>query len=157
PSGRRWWRAARSRSAGAGRPATSRRARIPSHGGRQNARHYALAHQVTSAIPPRPSADRGPPSIGRMTTGEGSSLINAESGRVLDEILAGVREDLAVREAQVPLADIKQRAAQAPPPMDAYAKLRAPGVGVIAEVKRSSPSKGQLAEIPDPAELAREY
>jgi indole-3-glycerol phosphate synthase len=92
-----------------------------------------------------------------MTTGEGSSLINAESGRVLDEILAGVREDLAVREAEVPLEDIKQRAAQAPPPRDAYAKLRAPGVGVIAEVKRSSPSKGQLAEIPDPAELAREY
>ena len=41
--------------------------------------------------------------------------------------------------------------------MDAYAALRAPGVGVIAEVKRSSPSKGQLAEIPDPAELAGEY
>jgi indole-3-glycerol phosphate synthase len=92
-----------------------------------------------------------------MTTGEGSSLINAESGRVLDEILAGVREDLAIREAQVPLEDIKQRAAQALPPMDAYAKLRAPGVGVIAEVKRASPSKGLLAEIPDPAELAREY
>lgn len=92
-----------------------------------------------------------------MTTGEGSSLINAESGRVLDEILAGVREDLAVREAQVPLADIKQRAAEAPPPRDAYAKLRAPGVGVIAEVKRASPSKGALAEIPDPAALAKEY
>lgn len=92
-----------------------------------------------------------------MTTGEGSSLINAESGRVLDEILAGVREDLAIREAQVPLDEIKQAAAQAPPPMDAYAKLRAPGVGVIAEVKRASPSKGQLAEIPDPAELAKEY
>ncbi|WP_433090278.1 indole-3-glycerol phosphate synthase TrpC [Dactylosporangium sp. CA-139114] len=76
---------------------------------------------------------------------------------MLDEILAGVREDLAVREAQVPLAEIKQRAAEAPPPRDAYAKLRAPGVGVIAEVKRASPSKGALAEIPDPAELAKEY
>ncbi|MEU7872748.1 indole-3-glycerol phosphate synthase TrpC [Dactylosporangium sp. NPDC049140] len=76
---------------------------------------------------------------------------------MLDEILAGVREDLAVREAQVPLADIKQRAAEAPPPRDAYAKLRAPGVGVIAEVKRASPSKGALAEIPDPAALAKEY
>ncbi|UWP87637.1 indole-3-glycerol phosphate synthase TrpC [Dactylosporangium fulvum] len=76
---------------------------------------------------------------------------------MLDEILAGVREDLAIREAQVPLEEIKQRAAQAPPPKDAYAKLRDPGVGVIAEVKRASPSKGQLAEIPDPAELAKEY
>ncbi|MEV0130046.1 indole-3-glycerol phosphate synthase TrpC [Dactylosporangium sp. NPDC050688] len=76
---------------------------------------------------------------------------------MLDEILAGVREDLAIREAQVPLDEIKLAAAQAAPPQDAYAKLRAPGVGVIAEVKRASPSKGQLAEIPDPAELAKEY
>ncbi|MFF5227273.1 indole-3-glycerol phosphate synthase TrpC [Dactylosporangium sp. NPDC000521] len=76
---------------------------------------------------------------------------------MLDEILAGVREDLAIREAQKPLDEIKAAAAQAAPPLDAYAKLRAPGVGVIAEVKRASPSKGQLAEIPDPAELAKEY
>ena len=32
-----------------------------------------------------------------------------------------------------------------------------PGVSVIAEVKRRSPSKGDLADIPDPAELAGEY
>jgi indole-3-glycerol phosphate synthase len=84
-------------------------------------------------------------------------LTNAESGRVLDEILAGVREDVATREARVPLKQIKQMAVGAPPPLDAYTALRAPGVGVIAEVKRSSPSMGQLAEIPDPAELASEY
>jgi indole-3-glycerol phosphate synthase len=76
---------------------------------------------------------------------------------VLDEILAGVREDVAAREAQVPLDQIKRMAAEAPPAQDGYAALRAPGVGVIAEVKRASPSKGQLAEIPDPAELASEY
>ena len=76
---------------------------------------------------------------------------------VLDEILDGVREDLAGRQAQVPLDEIREAAAAAPAPLDAYAALRAPGVGVIAEVKRASPSKGQLAEIADPAELAREY
>ena len=76
---------------------------------------------------------------------------------VLDEILAGVREDVASRQEQVPLDALREVAASAPPPLDAYAALRAPGVGVIAEVKRASPSKGQLAEIPDPAELAREY
>jgi indole-3-glycerol phosphate synthase len=76
---------------------------------------------------------------------------------VLDEILDGVREDVAAREVEVPLTRVRQAAAEAPPPKDAYAALRAPGVGVIAEVKRTSPSKGQLAEIPDPAELAREY
>ncbi|MEO3923396.1 indole-3-glycerol phosphate synthase TrpC [Micromonosporaceae bacterium B7E4] len=76
---------------------------------------------------------------------------------MLDEILAGVREDVARRQEEVPLEQIKQLAAAATPPRDAYAALRRPGVGVIAEVKRSSPSKGQLAEIADPADLAGDY
>src|SRR5690606_13638555 len=76
---------------------------------------------------------------------------------VLDSIVAGVRADLAAREAEVDFAEIKRRAAAAPPPRDVMAALRAPGIGVIAEVKRRSPSKGELAEIPDPAELAATY
>jgi indole-3-glycerol phosphate synthase len=76
---------------------------------------------------------------------------------VLDEILEGVREDVANRQEQASLDELRDRAASAPAPLDGYALLRAPGVGVIAEVKRASPSKGQLAEIADPAELAREY
>jgi indole-3-glycerol phosphate synthase len=79
------------------------------------------------------------------------------SGSVLDEILAGVREDVEQRQRETPLERVKELAAAAPPAKDAYAALRRPGVAVIAEVKRSSPSKGQLAEIPDPAELASEY
>jgi indole-3-glycerol phosphate synthase len=81
----------------------------------------------------------------------------AESQNVLDEILAGVREDVEARQQRIPLELIRELAAQAPPPKDAFSLLRSPGVGVIAEVKRSSPSKGHLAEIPDPAELAGEY
>ncbi|GGM37250.1 indole-3-glycerol phosphate synthase [Longimycelium tulufanense] len=76
---------------------------------------------------------------------------------VLESIIEGVRADLAEREADVPFELIKERAALAVPARDAIAALRAPGVGVIAEVKRSSPSKGQLAEIADPAELAKDY
>ena len=76
---------------------------------------------------------------------------------VLDEIVTGVREDLAAREALVPLAEVKAAALDARPALDALAALRAPGVGVIAEVKRRSPSKGDLADIPDPAELAAQY
>lgn len=82
---------------------------------------------------------------------------NGAPANVLDEILAGVRADVAAREQRVPLEKIRQRAAAAPAPLDAYAALRRPGVGVIAEVKRSSPSRGRLAEIADPAELAGEY
>jgi indole-3-glycerol phosphate synthase len=76
---------------------------------------------------------------------------------VLDSILDGVREDLAAREAAMPLAEIKARAQGAPPPLSALAALKAPGVGVIAEVKRRSPSRGALAAIADPAKLAATY
>ncbi|GEL20306.1 indole-3-glycerol phosphate synthase TrpC [Pseudonocardia asaccharolytica] len=76
---------------------------------------------------------------------------------VLESIVDGVREDLAVREAAIDFAEIKRRAAQAPPPRDVMAALREPGIGVIAEVKRRSPSKGRLATISEPAELAATY
>jgi indole-3-glycerol phosphate synthase len=76
---------------------------------------------------------------------------------VLDEILDGVRADLADRQRTVPLEALKEMAAKAPSPVDAVAALRAAGVSVIAEVKRSSPSKGALAAIADPAALARDY
>jgi indole-3-glycerol phosphate synthase len=76
---------------------------------------------------------------------------------VLDEIIAGVREDLAVREAAVPLADLQATAAGRAPALDAEAALRRPGLSLIAEVKRRSPSKGALAAIPDPAALATDY
>ncbi len=76
---------------------------------------------------------------------------------VLDEILAGVREDVATRQAAVPLERVRELATAAPKPRDAYNLLRTSGVHVIAEVKRSSPSKGRLADIPDPADLAKEY
>jgi indole-3-glycerol phosphate synthase len=76
---------------------------------------------------------------------------------VLADIVAGVREDVSARETALPMDQVKARAAATASPCDALAALRAPGVGVIAEVKRSSPSRGALAEIVDPAHLAREY
>jgi indole-3-glycerol phosphate synthase len=76
---------------------------------------------------------------------------------VLDEIIDGVRADLAERQQRVSLYELKERAAAAVPARDALGALRGPGVSVIAEVKRSSPSKGALAAIADPAALARDY
>jgi indole-3-glycerol phosphate synthase len=84
-------------------------------------------------------------------------IADNSGGSVLDEILAGVREDVEIRQRQVPLERLRELCAEAPPAIDAYAALRKPGVGVIAEVKRASPSKGPLADIPDPAVLARDY
>jgi indole-3-glycerol phosphate synthase len=75
----------------------------------------------------------------------------------LEEIVAGVREDLATRQAEVSLDQLKERVQQLDSALDPMPVLNGPGVAVIAEVKRSSPSKGQLADIADPAALAAEY
>src|SRR6478672_232747 len=79
------------------------------------------------------------------------------TGSVLDDIVAGVREDLARREAALPLNELLAHLAEAPAPRDPMPHFRARGSSVIAEVKRRSPSKGDLADITDPAALAREY
>lgn len=79
---------------------------------------------------------------------------------VLDDIIAGVREDLAKRQHEVPLDELKQRVSQVAPARDALAALRGATnstVEIISEVKRASPSKGELSAIPAPAELASQY
>jgi indole-3-glycerol phosphate synthase len=76
---------------------------------------------------------------------------------VLDDIVAGVREDLARRRAQVPETDLRARLLDVPPALDPMPVFRSAGSSVIAEVKRRSPSKGDLAPIPDPAALAAAY
>ena len=78
---------------------------------------------------------------------------------VLDDIIAGVRQDLKEREDRVPLARIKEMETQVPEAKDALGALRNRDGAVksISEVKRSSPSKGALAAIPDPAALASTY
>jgi indole-3-glycerol phosphate synthase len=79
---------------------------------------------------------------------------------VLDDIIAGVREDLDARRREVPLEELREKVAAVSPARDALSALRGPAsstVEIIAEVKRASPSKGDLSEIPDPAVLAHEY
>ena len=76
---------------------------------------------------------------------------------VLDEIIADVRVDLAARQAEVSIDQLKEAAAKQAPAIDGYAALSSDGVTVIAEVKRKSPSKGELAQIADPATLAAQY
>ena len=74
---------------------------------------------------------------------------------VLDSIIEGVREDLARR--RKPLSQIHEQMSQAPIALDAYGALLGEQMKVIAEVKRSSPSKGELSTITDPASLAEQY
>jgi indole-3-glycerol phosphate synthase len=76
---------------------------------------------------------------------------------VLDDIVAGVRIDLDRRRTATPVADLRAALADVDPPRDPMPAFRGPASSVIAEVKRRSPSKGDLADIPDPADLARRY
>ena len=76
---------------------------------------------------------------------------------VLEELTAARRRDAALREAEVPFAEMMRRAKAAPPPRDMAAKLGLAGSPrVIAELKRASPSEGMIREDFRPVELARE-
>ena len=83
--------------------------------------------------------------------------MQADATSVLHDIIAGVRIDLAAREAITSLRDVRAALADAEAPRDPMPHFRAPGSSVIAEVKRRSPSKGDLADIPEPAALASQY
>ena len=77
---------------------------------------------------------------------------------MLDSLVAGALADAAERRATLSLTDVESAALARPAAIDALAALApADRVKIIAEVKRSSPSRGALAEIPDPAALARDY
>jgi indole-3-glycerol phosphate synthase len=74
---------------------------------------------------------------------------------VLDEIVAAHRRRADADERD--LHGLMSRAQAMPPTRDFAAALAAPGLSVIAEVKRRSPSKGDLAPDLDPALLAKSY
>jgi indole-3-glycerol phosphate synthase len=76
---------------------------------------------------------------------------------VLDRIVAHKREELAAVKPARPLAGVKRLAAEAPAVRSFEKALRRPGIALVAEVKKASPSRGVLREDFDPAGLARAY
>ncbi len=76
---------------------------------------------------------------------------------ILDRIFAAQREELQARQQLVPHQEIVRAAATAPVPRDFVAALRARRPAIIAEVKRASPSKGDILPGLDPVAVARDY
>ena len=76
---------------------------------------------------------------------------------VLDQIIEGVQEDITERKKHVGLNELMVKISEVKPAIDVLPSLQSSKLSVIAEVKRSSPSKGALAKISDPAELALRY
>ncbi len=80
------------------------------------------------------------------------------AGTFLTRILEHKRAEVARQAAVMPLRQLEQLIAAAPPVRDFGAALRLPGrVALIAEVKKASPSKGVLVEQFDPLVFARMY
>lgn len=78
-------------------------------------------------------------------------------GEILDEIMKYHRDRLPKVMREVPFADVRAMAAVAPPPLDFYQALKQPGVSLIAECKKASPSKGLMVPQYDAVKLAKIY
>lgn len=76
---------------------------------------------------------------------------------MLQELYAGAVADANSRSQLVTAAQLEQAIASLAEPLDVRSFFKKTTVSVIAEIKRASPSKGDLSEIPDPAKLAMEY
>ncbi|MBI4306854.1 MAG: indole-3-glycerol phosphate synthase TrpC [Chloroflexi bacterium] len=80
-----------------------------------------------------------------------------KTGTVLDRILAVKAYVVARQKTDTPLADLKSRIADLPPAANFSGALRRPGVALIAEMKRASPSGGELQLDLDPRRQAAVY
>lgn len=77
---------------------------------------------------------------------------------ILQNIANERRGDVDILQKETPLAQLKEAALKTPSPAGRFKDaLAADGLSLIAEVKRASPSKGRIADIPSPVELAQAY
>ncbi len=76
---------------------------------------------------------------------------------ILNDIIRYKKEELSETKRMFPLADIKARASDAGPVRCFGKALTAAGIGLIAEVKKASPSKGVIRRDFDPVSIARTY
>lgn len=76
---------------------------------------------------------------------------------ILNEILQNKREELETKNKKMPLEILKEKILSLEVERDFEGVLKAPGLSLIAEIKKASPSRGVMREDFDPVELARIY
>jgi indole-3-glycerol phosphate synthase len=84
-------------------------------------------------------------------------MTQVQTGTILDRILEQTAADLAKRKAAVSIGDLERIAKERAPALSLHACLARPGIGVIAEIKRASPSRGRFAVEIQAASVAAEY
>lgn len=76
---------------------------------------------------------------------------------ILDQILDAKRRELARQKREQSLSEMQRGAMATPLPLNLSGALMGPGVRLVAECKKASPSRGLLSPSYDPAALARTY
>jgi indole-3-glycerol phosphate synthase len=105
----------------------------------------------------------GDPDAGPVSTGgPGGDAVREDAPRegaptVLERILRSTREEVARRKRELPIDQLDRDGEVLPPRRSLHAALAGPGVCVIAEFKRRSPSAGALRKRPDVAEQVGAY
>lgn len=84
-------------------------------------------------------------------------MSHVTTGTILDKILEQTARDVADRKARVPVEALQAKGLGRPVPVSLHEVLSAPGMSVIAEIKRASPSRGVFPVEVDPAVVAAEY
>ncbi|MEM7799425.1 MAG: indole-3-glycerol phosphate synthase TrpC, partial [Chloroflexota bacterium] len=78
-------------------------------------------------------------------------------GKILDEIMRHHRERLPKVMREVPIESVRALASLTPKAKDFYAALKKPGISLIAECKKASPSKGLMVPKYNPVKIAATY
>ncbi len=76
---------------------------------------------------------------------------------MIEDLVGSARAGVGRRSAEVPLGDLEQRLAERPEQRPFGEALTRPGLSVIAEFKRRSPSAGEIRPGATPSEIARSY
>ena len=84
-------------------------------------------------------------------------MTHVQTGTILDAILAQTAADTSDRKSTMAVADLEVVARSQQPPLSLRGAIGGPGMSVIAEFKRASPSRGVFPVSAEPAQVARDY